>query len=481
MVGSARTTRLGWWWVHWAERDERNARACHSQHGQRGRHSRLRPAHHRHRENRSEPVKSGDGWSWNWWREGLVNPFDCEIVMIGGLWLPAVAGIERTPVYVGDYERAVSGVLRTAHVGKAMEWRVLLQGVAGEDVEALEEVLRSPVPVGCNIMGTEVIASVTELSSAHNPKRHGPDADWGRMNYEILVREVVVEQIMPGFTYEYQAFFDTGSFVWDWDAAGQPDEIDVILVAGGGGGGMGTPWEGTPLGAPNPAFDGGGGGGAGGVAILSGVPVSGNVSGSVGAGGAGSTNGQDTVFGAHTAIGGGAGGDMNAAGAAGGSGGGAGAGNHAGGAGESGQGHRGGNGNAWLTSSIVGRSAAAGGGATQAGPDRTGNGGGSRSGGLGLDLLSVGWNYRLVPGVPRYVAGGGGAANYYLTPGAGGIGGGGHGGAMGHLPTPGGENTGGGGGGGRVAYYPYGGTPPPNNPGAAGGSGLVRVRWLVSS
>src|SRR5690625_320268 len=312
MVGSARTTRLGWWWVHWAERDERNARARHSQHGQRGGHSRLRPAHHRHRENRSEPVKSGDGWSWNWWGEGLMNHFDCEFVMIGGLWLPAVAGIERTPVYIGDYERAVSGVLRTAHVGKAMEWRVLLQGVDSEHVEALEEVLRSPVPVGCNIMGTEVIASVTELSSAHNPKRHGPDADWGRMNYEILVREVVVEQIMPGFTYEYQAFTDTGAFTWDWDAAGQPDEVDVLLVAGGGGGG----------GNGGSAAFGYGGGGAGGVRVITDFPVSGNVSGSVGAGGAAGSNGSNSVFGGQSATGGGAGAN-SANGSAGGSGGGA--------------------------------------------------------------------------------------------------------------------------------------------------------------
>src|SRR5690625_5093257 len=390
--------------------------------------------------------------------------------MIGGLWLPAVAGIERTPVYIGDYERAVSGVLRTAHVGKAMEWRVLLQGVASEDVEALEEVLRSPVPVGCNIMGTEVIASVTELSSAHNPKRHGPDADWGRMNYEILVREVVVENIMPGFTYEYQAFFDTGSFVWDWDAAGQPDEVDVLLVAGGGGGGQ----------APTHLSFGGGGGGAGGVLIASGVPVNGAVTGSVGAGGSPTSSGQPSSFGALVAIGGGHGG-----GTAGGNGGSGGGGRAAsGGAGTSEQGNAGGAGNKQSQSDSSRTSyggGGGGGGASTAGAAggpparRAGHGG---SGGMGIDLLSVGWNYRLAGGAPRYVGGGGGGSvgghqgSYSGIPqrGGGGVGGGGAG--RGRSANEGAEdgqpNTGGGGGGGLSSS-------------GAGGSGLVIVRWLVSA
>src|SRR5690625_1518014 len=375
--------------------------------------------------------------------------------MIGGLWLPAVAGIERTPVYIGDYERAVSGVLRTAHVGKAMEWRVLLQGVASEDVEALEEVLRSPVPVGCNIMGTEVIASVTELSSAHNPKRHGPDADWGRMNYEILVSEVVVEQIMPGFTYEYQAFTDTGAFTWDWDAAGQPDEVDVLLVAGGGGGG----------GNGGSAAFGYGGGGAGGVRVITDFPVSGNVSGSVGAGGAAGSNGSNSVFGGQSATGGGAGAN-SANGSAGGSGGGARE-SGAPGAGTSGQGHAGGPGSAqmneWLTSSAAWGGGGGGGGVSAAGaaggpPQRRGGHGGA--GGTGVDLLSLGWNYRLALGAPRYVGGGGGGgAGHRQGPsysgdgagGPGGVGGGGAGGGERLAEKAGGEgqpNTGGGGGGG---------------------------------
>src|SRR5690625_1782342 len=461
MVSSARTTRLGWRWVRWAERDERNARACDCEHGQRCRHSRLRPAHHRHRENRSEPVKSGDGWSWNWRGEGLVNPFDCEFVMIGGLWLPAVAGIERPPVYIGDYERAVSGVLRTAHVGKAMEWRVLLQGVASEDVEALEEVLRSPVPVGCNIMGTEVIASVTELSSAHNPKRHGPDADWGRMNYEILVRELVVEQVMPGFTYEYQAFTDTGAFTWDWDAAGQPDEVDVLMVAGGGGGGAGS--AASP---PDPAY-GGGGGGAGGVSVTTGMPVSGNVSGSIGAGGTQGNNGQNTTFGSLPAVIGGGRGEGSTSAGSGGSGGGAVA-NAAPGAGTPGQGHAGYKGRVIIAGggSSLTRLAGGGGGAGEGDANTV-----RLHGGSGVDLLALGWNYRLVPGITRYVGGGGGGGA--AGGGGGGIGGGGAGAqnAPAGPASPGAPNTGGGGGGGYGTTYP----------GAPGGSGLVIVRWLVNS
>src|SRR5690625_1217910 len=387
--------------------------------------------------------------------------------MIGGLWLPAVAGIERTPVYIGDYERAVSGVLRTAHVGKAMEWRVLLQDVDSEHVEALEEVLRSPVPVGCNIMGTEVIASVTELSSAHNPKRHGPDADWGRMNYEILVREVVVEQIMPGFTYEYEAFLSEGPFVWDWDAAGQPDEVDVLLVAGGGGGASRGPsnWWGT------------GGGGAGGVLTATGVTVTGDVTGVVGAGGASGTNGEDTTFGVLTAIGGGHGGTTLNPGGDGGSGGGGHLGNDfPPGAGTPGQGHAGGTGSASATVNNTNGGGGGGGGAGAPGGagKHASQGSGGGAGGLGVDLLAVGWNYRLVPGVPRHVGGGGGGSSGRRggsggPAGPGGIGGGGTGGTGGGThPTAGTPNTGGGGGGGRLG-----------GDGAPGGSGLVIVRWLV--
>ena len=398
-----------------------------------------------------------------------MNPFNCEFVMVGGYWLPTVAGLSRTPVYIGDYDRAYSGVLRTAHVGKARTWRVLLQGVPSEEVPMVEEILRSPEPVGCNVMGVECIASVTEISSVHVPVRRGPNTDWGRMNYEIQIEESWAEHVLPGYTYEYQAFFDTGSFVWNWTDAGQPEEIDVILVAGGGGGSVVANSE-----------PGSGGGGAGGVQLITGIPVSGNLAGSVGAGGAQGENGQDTTLGSYVVIGGGRGGGSTAAGA-GGSGGGA---KHpaAPGSGTPGQGHAGGRGNGTISGTPPGQTRYGGGGGGGGagtlgtpGSHPTGNSpGGGGAGGMGIDLLSIGWNYRQTPGVPRFVGGGGGGSRggFLVSTGrrsyggAGGVGGGGNGQTStmsGEGPTDGAPNTGGGAGAGP----------------AAGGSGLVIVRWLV--
>src|SRR5690606_38958612 len=110
--------------------------------------------------------------------------------------------------------------------------------------------------------------------------------------------------------YEYQVFTTSGT--WDWEAAGQPATVDVLVVAGGGGGGSRQ----------------GGGGGAGGVLIQEGVEVTGDVAVVVGVGGSGGSsggrgsNGGASSFGAISATGGGGGGGRtsNQAGANGGSG-----------------------------------------------------------------------------------------------------------------------------------------------------------------
>jgi hypothetical protein len=269
----------------------------------------------------------------------------------------------------------------------------------------------------------------------------------------------------------------------------QPPFIEVLVVAGGGGGGM----------------DMGGGGGGGGVIYNSAYQIT-NAAGitvTVGAGGvgapAGGTNGQpsfhqftipatsggNSVFGIHTAIGGGFGGSSyrgytpGIAGGNGGSGGGSSgyndnAGTFFGGQGTPGQGFRGGN-------------------STQA----YYSGGGGGAGGNGVDSTNQpnggpGILYSIL-GIGYYWGGGGGGASYSLsTGGNGGIGGGG-GGAVGtttggegynngqpggggipnsQTNTPGGNggaNTGGGGGGG--SHYNL------NNKGGNGGSGIVIVRY----
>lgn len=258
--------------------------------------------------------------------------------------------------------------------------------------------------------------------------------------------------------HEYQVFTESG--VWDWEAAGQPDTVDVLVVAGGGAGGYNGP---------------GGGGGAGGVVLEFAHPVTGDVSVTVGAGGAGSTNGvgnngQNSAFGTLTAIGGGGGSGfpLQPAAPGGSGGGGGGRSGTVGGAGTPGQGHAGGNAR---TGGSAGNNAAGGGGG-YAGPGGDGTGelqGGD--GGAGLALASIGFEPAVALGAPASVAGGGGGGADGGT-GSGGLGkdGGGNGGigpvAVATPGAPATANTGGGGGGGGNATN-----------GGAGGSGLVIVRW----
>ena len=265
-----------------------------------------------------------------------------------------------------------------------------------------------------------------------------------------------------------------------------PIKAEVLVVAGGGGGGS----------------DMGGGGGGGGVLYSSSYTVTrgSTITVTVGNGGAGATagvgqargtNGDNSVFGSLTSIGGGGGaschdrstspaGNGGSGGGASGGGtlpsGGSGGGGYGGGIrglGTSGQGYDGGTGlYAWY-------------------PGGGGGAGGVGSSGPNIPNGGPGALYQTMS--PYYFGGGGGGSAYTVSPGGnGGIGGGG-GGAIGvtvggaglnngaaggggginsWANTPGGNagaNTGGGGGGG--SHYNA------NNYGGNGGSGIVIVRY----
>lgn len=249
--------------------------------------------------------------------------------------------------------------------------------------------------------------------------------------------------------YVYHTFTASGSFT-----VSEPGSVEYLVVAGGGAGG-------------NSLYSGGGGGGAGG--LLSGaISVSAQTYAvTVGAGGAGATpNGgsgnNSSIAAAVVSTGGGGGGGGNAnAGASGGSGGG-GAGSQsgaAGGSGTPGQGNAGGSGigSSSDPNPIAG---GGGGGAAAVGANAAGTSGGN--GGNGLSV----WG-------SAYGGGGGGGKRLSGTAGTGGSGGGGAGNAGGGNGTAGTANTGGGGGG-------AGGSDGVTRVGAAGGSGIVIIRYPVN-
>ena len=237
----------------------------------------------------------------------------------------------------------------------------------------------------------------------------------------------------------------------------QPPYVEVLVVAGGGGGG----------------FDFGGGGGAGGLIYNSAYQLTNAaaITVTVGAGGSGgppagqSTNGNNSVFGSLTAIGGGGGANGSGAYAYGpvkngGSGGGAGGWVSSErtifGLGTAGQGFNGGIGDPNTTSGAAG----GGGGAGQTGQNANGSTAGN--GGNG--------NAYSISGTSTYYAGGGGGGTYPNPPGGtGGLGGGGNGAGginvNGFAAT---ANTGGGGGGNSGGGGGSGGN---------GGSGIVIVRY----
>jgi hypothetical protein len=212
----------------------------------------------------------------------------------------------------------------------------------------------------------------------------------------------------------------------------------AIVVAGGGKGG-------TSL---------GGGGGAGGLIVAS-IPLTPNTyTVTVGAGGS-SANGENSVLGSYTAIGGGKGGDFTHNGNTGGSGGGGGW-SGTGGAGTLGQGNNGGN------NGSGGGSGGGGGAGNAAAINATPPGGDGLYFAL-FDNLGLGFP-------SGWFAGGGGGIRDSGTDTQGGLGGGGRGATGtgivdGEAGKP---NTGGGGGGGQRS---------PIEGGKAGGSGIVIIRY----
>ena len=234
---------------------------------------------------------------------------------------------------------------------------------------------------------------------------------------------------------------------------------DYLIIAGGGGGG-------ATLAA---------GGGAGGYRTSVGTSggsssaetslslLANSYSVTIGAGGAGSstatkgTSGSDSVFATFTSVGGGGGGTFaDRAGLLGGSGG---AGSGSGGAGSVGtanQGTAGGNGGDLGGANGGG---GGGGGAASAGADYSSNTGGAGGAGLSNTLGST-----------TTRAGGGGGGTGTTNGGTGGSGGGGTGASATQTATAGTTNTGSGGGGGAETSRAIG---------AAGGSGIVIVRYAA--
>ena len=245
--------------------------------------------------------------------------------------------------------------------------------------------------------------------------------------------------------YTIHTFTSDGTFTPN----GVPDNgVEYLVVGGGGGGGSNT----------------GGGGGAGGFRTGTGFTVSAQAY-TITVGAAGSANSGDggsSTFSSITSTGGGGGGTAGVNGRAGGSGGGAGGAAAAtGGAGTGGQGTDGGD----STADGSPYGSGGGGGASEAGADETAGVGGKGGDGTSSSISGS---------AVTYAGGGGGGVYTPGTNGAGGAGGGGAGAAgTATAPTAGTTNRGGGGGG--------GGEGPGNLSGAAGGSGIVIIRYLTNS
>jgi hypothetical protein len=253
-------------------------------------------------------------------------------------------------------------------------------------------------------------------------------------------------------TYWYHAFLSSGSFT-----PATALSCDVLVVAGGGSGGY---------------SNAGGGGGAGGVIAFASQSVSAAQTVTIGAGGAAASanpanSGSNSQFASLTAaVGGGYGGGGASTGANGGSGGGGYPG-LSGGTGTSGQGYAGGAGGSFVSPYPSG----GGGGAGAVGT--AGSGSQSGAGGAGVNTVTN-WGAlstalsTLGLGVSGYIAGGGGGGGTSQGS-ANGTGGSGGGGAGGTSAVAGTANTGSGGGGANAV-----------NNGAAGGSGLVIIRYLAA-
>jgi len=272
------------------------------------------------------------------------------------------------------------------------------------------------------------------------------------------------DTIMTDGTYWYHTFISSGTFT---PASGKTLTCDYLVVAGGGGGGAINAGGGGAGGLRSTVTATGGGG-----SLESPLSLGSSAyTVTIGAGGAGATtiangtNGSNSVFSTITSTGGGGGATYNAAGSTGGSGGGGGGDNgatgRAGGAGTANQGYAGGKG-----INVVNRIGGGGGGASAVGAAAVESGGNlfPGNGGNGVATSITGSSV-------TYAGGGGGSApgtGYGNNYGVGGTGGGGTGSMDGgNAATAGTVNLGGGGGGG-AGYN-----------GAAGGSGIVIVRYAV--
>jgi len=246
-----------------------------------------------------------------------------------------------------------------------------------------------------------------------------------------------------------------------------PLEVDYLVVAGGGSGGRAAGGGGGAGGLRTSYGSSSGGGSSAESSLI--LDASTNYTVTVGAGGPGvtvdGTNGSDSVFGAITSDGGGAGGITVTPGTSGGAVGGSGGGGR--GAGGSGTGASGtpnqgyAGGNAQTGSPYHG---GGGGGAGAVGANANGNSGGNGGDGLAVSISGSSVTY----------AGGGGGGCYTSgTPGSGGAGGGGIGDATsGGSGGDGAANTGGGSGGG---WQSSNGSS--SSRGGNGGSGVVILRY----
>jgi len=267
--------------------------------------------------------------------------------------------------------------------------------------------------------------------------------------------------------YKVHTFTSSGTFTANQAFTAS----EILIVAGGGGGGGG-----------GGGYDGGGGGGGGALLYQASKSIAaGSYTITIGMGGsggatntAGGTGGNTAAFSA-TAYGGGIGQKPNVIGGNGGSSGGAGG----GGANITGRGVS----NAGIVGTFTGYVNQ--GGKNPASSPYTGSGGGGAGGngsdgGPAVGHGGAGRTYSISGSSLGYAGGGGGGSGNHNGWRSGGTGsqGGGHGGGYsnntGNPATAGVSNTGGGGGGGRNATSTPGATV-----GAAGGSGVVIVRYAV--
>ena len=267
-------------------------------------------------------------------------------------------------------------------------------------------------------------------------------------------------------TYWYHSFLTNGTFTPQVGLT-----CDYLVVAGGGGGGFNMGGAGGGGGLRSTVTATGGGGT---LETATSLAKDTSYSVTIGAGGVGATtsiqptNGNNSVFGSITSLGGGKGGSRQTSGVLNGSTGGSGGAPstdgtiNSSGAGTANQGFRSGlliSGHNWTPG---------GGGAGAVGQDASATT--ATAGGNGVATV--------ISGTSTYYGGGGGGSSYWQTGtrlgGAGGLGGGGTGGGgsgSAIAATAGTINTGGGGGGGSWST---------TTNGAAGGSGIVIIRYLVA-